>query len=180
MTPTLEEIKIVANHVLNGGYRLTLQNGFGCRISKVCTTKLPKLIEKEILNNHRKKFLTQGTDVALSEINVMCDHYFPRCVAVVFTKRVAVASKKNRLRFGLVIDLKKDLAQSPENLITQLKIYVLVTAIETGKQLNQERDFYEALYGFIGRQVYENDHHLKCIIEAASRYTTPQIAALLT
>jgi len=168
MTPTLEEIKIVANHVLNGGYRLTLQNGFGCRISKVCTTKLPKLLEKEILNNHRKKFLTQGTDVALSEINVMCDHYFPRCVAVVFTKRVAVASKKNRLRFGLVIDLKKDLAQSPENLITQLKIYVLVTAIETGKQLNQERDFYEALYGFIGRQVYENDHHLKCIIEAAS------------
>ena len=180
MIPTLEEIKMVANHVLNEGYRLTLQNGLECRISKVCTTKLPKLIEKEILNWHRKKFLTRWRDVAQSEINVMRDHYFPRCVAVVFTKRVAVNSKKNRLHFGLIIDLKGDLTQSPENLITNLKIYALVTAIETGKRLDQERDFYETLYGFVGRRVYESYYHLKCIIEAASRHTTPQIATLLT
>src|SRR5271157_6570019 len=113
------DIGLIANSVLNEGYQMTLQNGLECRISKLCATKLPKMIEKEIRNQHQKSLQTRWMAIAQSEINLMQHHYFPKCVAVVFTKRATAASKGNRLRFGLVIDLRESLFhldQSPENL----------------------------------------------------------------
>jgi hypothetical protein len=179
MSHTTNEIKVVANRVLHNGCQLTLPNGFDCRVSKLSATKLLKLVKKEIRNQHRKKFHTRWPDTAKSEIDLMCNHYFPRCVVVVFTKREAAGPKTNPLRFGLILDLREDLItrSEPKRLLTQAKIYTLVMAIKSGKPLNAD---FQALYGFIGRQVYESAYSLKCIVEAASQHTTPQIAALLT
>ena len=161
------DIQRVGRQALSEGYLIRLPQGLECKVMRLCATKLPSLIEREIQRRDRKDGYVGGSKL---QIDVMRNHYFPRYMTAIF--------RKKRVCFGLILDFGKGF--DPDAFLTLLDVCTLIQSIEKGEPLNLQDEAYTVTYGFIGLRLYSaEDHCLKTILKAASQYTTPQAAVLL-